>query len=396
MTSGRPPLLRIVAWGVATMSVCVLAVAGVAGLTTPASLPVQHLATGDVGWWVAYFTFSIVGGLVAARRPDHRIGWLMLAAGAVNALAQGAQQYAEWGLARHPGSLPGADVASWLTSFSWSPAITILVLVLVYFPTGQLASRRWRWLPWVAVACTAIIVVTSAVDLWSRRGMRLLVPNSDVLESTTFAGHVIAVLWPFIPICAISAMVSVALRWRRSRGVERQQLKWLVLAGAVSAPMIVVGEVVSSKSALYTPAQLLNSPAWCGIAIALAVLRYRLYDIDHIVSRTVTYAIVTGVVVGVYVTVVAAADAVVGSSSSVAVAASTLIAAAVFQPARRSVQRAVDHRFNRAAYDAQRTVDEFSARLREQVDVAHVHADLVATVERAVQPASVSVWLAAG
>ena len=389
----RPAVLSRLAWTVGALSVAALTVAGLAAITVPAGLDVQHVATSDIGWWTAYFTFAVVGALVAARRPEHRVGWLMLLAGAVNAFAQFASQYGIWGLARHPGSLPGADVAAWTTSFSWTPAISTTLLVLAYFPSGQLASRRWRWLPWLTVAATSVIVLTTAIDLWPLRGAQLLVENSDVLQST-WSGHVIQVLWPFVPICAIAAMVSIALRWRRSSGVERQQLKWLVLAGAVSGPMIIVGEMLPSSSPFYAPAQLLNSPAWCGLAMALAILRYRLYDIDHIVSRTVTYTIVTGVVVGVYVGVIATVDAILGSSSSVAVAASTLVAAAAIQPVRRRVQRAVDRRFNRAAYDAQRTVEAFSSRLREQVDADSVHADLVATVERAMQPVTVTVWLA--
>ncbi|HET6909482.1 MAG TPA: hypothetical protein VFH54_09105 [Mycobacteriales bacterium] len=389
----RNAMLRRVAWTVSGLSVVALVLAGLAGITLDRSLHVQQLAVSDIGWWISYFIFSIVGGLVAARRPDHRIGWLMLIAGAVNALAEASSQYAIWGLARHPGSLPGAAFASWVFSFSWTPAITTLLLVLAYFPNGRLASPRWRWLPCVAVAITAIIVGTSAVDLWPRRGPKLLSDNSDLLQST-WSGRVIGVLWPFVLICAIGGMLSIGLRWRRARGIERQQLKWLVLAGGISAPMIIVGELLRPSSSFYTTAQLLNSPTLIGAAIALAVLRFRLYDIDHIVSRTVTYAVVTGVVVGVYVVVVGTVDAILGAQSSVAVAASTLVAAAVFQPARSRVQRAVDRRFNRSAYDARRTVEDFSARLREQVDVGHVNADLVATVEQAVQPATVSVWMA--
>jgi hypothetical protein len=383
----------ILAWAVAGVSAVLLVLSAIAGATVPSSLHVQRLAASDLGWWLAYFTFTIVGGLVAARRPDHRVGWLMLLAGGVNAFAQATAQYAVWGLARHPGSLPAADIASWAFSFAWTPAVASLVLLLAYFPDGRLASRRWRWVPCMAVAVTTVIVASTAVDLWPRRGPGLLVTNSDVLRST-WSGRVIGVLWPFVLLSAIGAMLSVAVRWRRSHGTERQQLKWLMLAALVSAPMIIVAEALHQSSPLYTAAQLLNSPAWCAIAIALAVLRYRLYDIDHIVSRTVTYAIVTGVVVGVYVGVIATADAILPSSSSIAVAASTLAAAAVIQPVRRRVQHAVDRRFNRAAYDASRTIESFSARLREQVDVDNVHADLVATVEQAVQPASVSVWLA--
>jgi hypothetical protein len=371
-----------------------LAAAAVAGATVDPSLHVQRLTTGDLGWWVAYFTFSIVGGLVAARRPGNRVGWLMLIAGAVNALAEGAGQYGVWGLVRHPGSLPGADVASWLSSYAWTPAITALVLVLAYFPDGRLASRRWRWVPALALACTTVIVVTSGLNLWSRRGPALLADNADVVKST-YAAHVINVLWPFVPICAIAAMASIAVRWRRSHGAERQQLKWLVLAGVVSAPMIIVGEVMPHSSRFYVVAELLNSPAWCAIAIALAVLRYRLYEIDRIVSRTVSYAVITGLLIGVYVGGVALTTRLLPLSSSVGVAASTLAAAALFQPLRQRVQRGVDRRFNRERYDANRTVDAFAARLRDEVDADAVRDDLLDTVVTAVAPANVSLWVPA-
>jgi hypothetical protein len=241
MTSSR--FARPVPWVTAALSLAVLAAAGVAGLTTDPSLRVQHLVASDLGWWLAYAVFSTVGAVIATRRPDNRVGWLMLFGGALNAFGQGAQQYAIWGLARHPGSLPGADIAAWLTTYLWTPSITVLILVLIYFPTGHLPSRRWRWLPIVAVACTTAIVLATAVDLWSRRGPELLVPDADEISST-FANHVIAALWPFVPICAIGGMVSIAMRWRRSRGIERQQLKWIVLAGVISGPMIPVAEFV--------------------------------------------------------------------------------------------------------------------------------------------------------
>jgi len=382
-----------VPWTVALCSVVVLGLAAAVGLTTDPALHVQRLAASDLGWWVAYATFSVVGAIVASRRPDNVVGWLMVLAGAVNALGEGAAYYAVWGLARHPGSLPVAWLGAWAMSFMWTPAIAVIVFVIAYFPNGRLASRRWRWLPWLAATCTTVIVAVTAVDLWGQPGRKLVSANTD-WELHTVSGHVIAVLWPFVPICAIGALVSVAVRYRRAGGIERQQLKWLVFAGIVSAPLILVDEVLPSDSPFATAVSLLNSPAFGAIAIALAILRYRLYDIDRIVSRTVSYGVVTAVVVGVYVGFVALTETVLGFSSGVAVAASTLAAAAAFQPLRRRVQRAVDRRFDRAGYDARRTVEAFANRLRDEVDVDRIHADLIATVDASVAPAMLTLWVA--
>ncbi|HET7529516.1 MAG TPA: hypothetical protein VFJ98_01000 [Mycobacteriales bacterium] len=389
----RAALRRHAPWVGAALSVVALALAAVVGLTTEPSLHVQRLAASDAGWWTAYAVFSVVGGIVASRRPENLVGWLMLTAGAINAFAAAAGQYAVFGLVRHPGSLPGADVVAWCWSFLWTPSIAALILVIAFFPTGRLPSGRWRWLPVMAVGCTTVIVLVTAVDMWSRRGAAL-VADDTAWEQGTTAGHVIDALWPFVPICAIAAMVSVGVRYRRAGGAERQQLKWLVLAGIVSAPMIIVDELLPSGSPLATPVALLDSPAWAAIAIALAVLRYRLYDIDRIVSRTASYAVVTGLVLGGYVGLVALTETVLGFSSSVAVAASTLLVAAAFQPVRRRVQRTIDRRFDRAAYDAGRLAEAFAQRLRDQVDVDAVSSDLLTTVESAVAPASLTLWLA--
>ena len=382
-------------WSVAVLSVGALALAAVVGLTTDPSLHVQRLVASDLGWWVAYAVFSVVGAIVASRRPDNVVGWLMLLAGAVNAFAQAAMEYGVWGLVRHPGSLPGADLGAWVMSFMWTPAIAAIVFVIAYFPNGRLASPRWRWLPWMTTLCSTVIVVVTAVDMWGHRGAKLLAANTD-WELHTVSGHVIAALWPFVPICAIGALVSVAVRYRRAVGVERQQLKWLVFAGIVSAPMILVDEVLPSSSRFAAVVSLLNSPMFGAIAIALAILRYRLYDIDRIVSRTVSYGLVTGVVVGFYVAFVALIETGLGFSSEIAVAASTLAAAALVQPVRRRVQRVVDRRFDRAAYDARQTVESFANRLRDEVDVDRIRGDLVTTVDMSVAPASVSLWVAAG
>jgi hypothetical protein len=381
-----------VPWAVAVLSVLALLASGAAGLTVDASLGVIRVRPTDAGWWVAYLTLTIVGAVVASRRPETPIGWLMLAGGAINALAQATGQYAVWGLARHPGSLPAASVAAWMSSYLWEPAIAVIVAMAAYFPTGRLVSPRWRWLPAVLVGATVVIVGVCAVGLWPLRGPRLIAENADVVTHT-YVGTVVSVVYPLVLIGAIAAMVSIVVRYRRAVGIERQQLKWLMWAAVVTAPGVVLGEVVGDNSAAGA-IQLLNSPAGFTVAAAFAILRYRLYDIDRIVSRTVSYVVLTGVVVGVYIGLVALAETVIGSSSSIAVAASTLVAAAVFQPMRRRVQRIIDRRFDRAAYDARRTAEAFAQRLRDQVDVDTVTADLMTTVNAAVAPTSVTMWMA--
>lgn len=321
------------------------------------------------------------------------MGWLMLAGGAVNAVAQLSGAYAIWGLVRHPGSLPGASVAAWMSSLLWEPAIALIVAVAAYFPTGHLLSTRWRWLPVTTTVASLGIVGSCAVGLWPLRGAALIAENADVIAHTWVA-KVVGVVYPIVLACALAALLSVVVRWRRARGIERQQLKWLMLAAAVTAPGVVVGLAINGQGDAAGIVQLLNSPAWFTIAAALAILRYRLYDIDRIVSRTVSYLAVTGVVVGVYIGFVALIETGLGFSSAVAVAASTLAAAAAFQPLRRRVQHAVDRRFDRAAYDARRTTEEFAHRLRDQVDVDQVRQDLLDTVALSVAPSAVTLWLA--
>jgi hypothetical protein len=268
-----------------------------------------------------------------------------------------------------------------------------VVTMFAYFPSGRLAGHRWRWLPVVLWVTTAVGAAGAAADMWRWRGPRL-VARDQTFARHTVSGDLIAVLWPVVLFCTVAALGSIVVRYCRAAGVERQQLKWLMLAAIVSGSMLLLGEVVHSPHSLAVAISVVNSPVWIVLASGLAVLRYRLYDIDRIVSRTVSYIAVTGVVVSVYVGAVALIETGLGFSSSIAVAASTLAAAALVQPVRRRVQRAVDRRFDRAAYDARRTAEAFAQRLRDEVDVDTISSDLVATVECAVAPASLTLWVA--
>ena len=353
-----------------------------------------QLTVGQVGWDLTHIVFACVGALVAARRPEHRMGWVMLAAGLVNGFALAVVEYGWWTLVVHPGSLPGGDVAAWLAAMTFAPAIAAIDLVAVYFPTGELPSRRWRWLPVVIVAGGVTTVVATGIGLWPvNDGAALLSAHGDPLQGT-LAGAIAGLGWLLVGLLGpVAAMVGIVVRYVRARGAERLQLKWLMVAAIVSAPFVVLPHLLPADTPARAVADAGNSPVLLAVAVALAVLRYRIYDIDRIVSRTVTYAVVTACVVGIYVGIVVTAETVIGSSSSVAVAASTLVAAAVFQPLRRRVQAMIDRRFNRPAYDARRTVDAFASRLRDDVYTDTVRDDLLSTVETAVAPAHVGIWL---
>jgi hypothetical protein len=356
------------------------------------------------GVWQAFiipFTaFSTVGWLVAVRRPTAPLGWLFLGIGvltAVGTLTDGIVL-----LALHRGwSAHGLVLFSaWVQMWYWYPLLLMATAyTLLLFPNG-LPSRRWRPVLWMLSLGLAAMVVTAALAPTVDVGTRLKVANpigvasdwNDVESSPVFKAAGVVLI-----ACLVASVVSLGVRFRRSRGLERDQLKWFFLGAAVLGVFVIASLVSptfnnSRADDLLAPIVLAAMPLACGFAI----LRYRLYDVDRIVSRAVSYLVVTGVVVALYVGVVALIESVLRFSSSVAVAASTLAAAAAFQPVRRRVQRAVDHRFDRAAYDARRTVEAFAGRLRDEVDVDTVRADLLTTVAATVAPVRLSLWVVGG
>lgn len=392
------PATRVRPWQIWTITGCftaLLLTAGVLGATTPVDLHVQRLGAGDVPWFTTAILFLPLGALIWSRRPENRVGPLFVAVGILNAIGDMGTQYAVWALVRHPGSLPGGGFAAWIGDLLWSPALGLLIVAMTLFPTGRLPSRRWRWIPWTLGAAVTLIVVTSAIGVWSLRGAGLLRTDVDVTRGTA-AYTIVGVVYPAVLVSALGAMVSLVVRYRRARDVERMQLKWLAVAVLFAGPALVIGEF-SSLSANHTVAAVagyLDSPLWMAVTATLAILRYRLYDIDRIVSRTVSYLVVTGALVGVYVACIVVTTAVFGGASSIRVAAATLAAAAAFQPVRRRVQRIVDRRFNRAKYDAGRTVDAFAVRLRDAVESDVVRADLLEVVRQALEPQHASLWVA--
>jgi len=360
-------------------------------------------SNGSVPAWFSA-AFALVGFVVAWRKPGNPLGWIMLAVGGFLALSEDASFYVV--AAYQLGGLPLGWVAL-LAQPTWAPAIVLVGLLIFLFPDGRLPSPRWRWALWLYLGVAALWAVgTLIVTVYAIASHRTGVDSGGNLllldHPAGFAAWWGVINDLFFPLLALGWLISVAaqaLSYRRASGERRQQLKWLlagsVLAGAGLAVATaqpfghtVFGQILGVASFV----SILTIPVCLGVAI----LRYRLYDIDRVISRTLAYAIVTGLLVGVYAGLVLLATEVLGLHGSVAVAASTLAAAALFSPVRRRVQHGVDRRFNRARYDADQTIAEFAARLQDAVDLDAVRADLAGVVDAALEPAHISVWLRPG
>ena len=329
----------------------------------------------------------VMGFVLASRRPENRIGWLFLVAGVALGLSGFANGYAAHALVVHHGSLPGGRWFAWLSNWTWVVPVTVLAFVFLLFPTGHLRSRRWRLAAWFVggvFALATVWMLIVATRLWAH----------PFPSSSPGAPGLTALLYRMtgflISAAVLVSVVALVVRFARSSGEERLQLKWCAAAALVLAVVFVVS--IWANSAIVN---VLQSLAFVGLwtAIAVAVLKYRLYDIDRIISRTLAYAIVTGLLIGLYAGLVLLATRVLTFHTPVAVAAATLAAAALFSPLRRRVQQVVDRRFNRARYDADRTVAAFAARLKDEVGLDSIRRDLADTVHTALEPAHVSVWI---
>jgi len=337
---------------------------------------------------------ATVGVVLASRRPRHPVGWLLLAFGLFLVATGAAAQYLAWGLVR-PGTLPAARYAALYYPASVFTALILLGFVLLLTPTGSLPAPRWRW--WaramVAVPVALLVVVTLApgsVDPYYQAvggpfdfhglGGVLLVANQVALAVTNLA--------------VVVAAGSLVVRFRRARGVERQQLRWVALAAAV---MVLAAVGVVAGLAIGATAVVTWAVSVCVVvlplAIGAAILRYRLYDLDRIISRTLAYGLLTVLLGGGYAGVVLGLSQLLGRQSSLVVAGATLAVAGVSQPARRRIQQVVDRRFNRRRYNTARTIEAFATRLRQQIDLDALTAELLTVVDQTMQPMSSSLWL---
>jgi hypothetical protein len=348
--------------------------------------------------------FASVGALTAARRSENLIGWLFSGYGLTSAVAAAADDYATHALVADPGSLPGAPFAAWIASFVIdSPGVGfgVFAILLLLFPDGRPASPRWR--PVVA-AVVATIAVLQAVTVFDPGSL----PAFPFVQNPLGVAFVRELQFLEVPLVLLllaliaASGISLVRRFRRARGEDRQQLKWVVAAGAflaatiVSAPVYWSGAVPERIGDVAWPVAFAVALATVPLACGFAILRYRLYEIDIIIRRTLVYAAVTATLAGAYLGLVLFLQLLsqpLTQGSDLAIAGSTLGVAALFRPVRRRIQEAVDRRFYRRRYDAERTLADFSARLREEVNLEALSADLRDAVRQTVQPAHVSLWL---
>jgi hypothetical protein len=359
---------------------------------------------GSLSFLVISWGFAVVGALIAVRRPRNPIGWLCLGFGLVGGSQVAAYSYAIHGLITDPGSLPGAVFAAWWAGWAASPVFAFVTSLLpLLFPTGRPPSPRWRPVLLLSLVTVAVATVSAAFSPGPLSGAAEFVNpvGVGILGEILPASFSSQSPWLFVA-SMLLASASLIVRYRRAQGPERQQLKWffgafLLVVGSLfigSAVGIVFGESRFSgfwSSAVF-PVTVLTIP----MAIGIAVLRYRLYDIDLLINRTLVYGVLTAILAAAYVGAIAALQVVlqpVTQGSQLAVAASTLVVAALFQPLRARIQRVVDRRFYRSRYDAERTVARFSGRLRDELDLAALSAELIGVVGETVRPARAGLWL---
>ncbi len=370
------------AWVVCAVALTVLALVLVLillGWSTP-------LPQGQTPWrdqavsLVGIFGAPVLGGLIASRRPENPYGWLWLGFGFGLAFQLLGESYAAYALVADPGSLPAPRAISRLLALGGALALALAPFLLLLFPTGRLPSRRWRPIAWIAGA--------SGAGLFA---LILLFDSPDQV-----GGVITAVTWVVVSalIAAIGlSALSLVVRYRRASGVERQQLKWLALAAVLTTASLVgqpLGEALwnlldaAATTALY-------------VAVGVAIFRHRLYDIDVIINRALVYGSLTVLLASAYVGCVvglqATLRALTGQESTLAIVASTLVIAALFNPLRRRLQALVDRRFYRRKYDARKTLGAFSARLRDETDLNALSGDVVGVVRETMQPAHVGFWL---
>lgn len=398
-------------WVIAASSGVAWTITSIGNIDAPASWGSTRL--GEYAFASMVLAFPLVGLAVLVRQPRNPFGWLLEGVGLSWALPGLIDAYAHYGLVVAPGSLPGPEVAAALNEGTWTWGILMMgVFVILLFPDGHLPGPRWRMVAWLAGAAAVMVPVAIALSpgiLEEAPVPGIVNPLAiEALEPAVLA--LTAISLPLVPICIIAAAVSLAQRLRHSSGIQRQQIKWLATAGGLVAALFamsllatLVAELATrgSPGVLPLPVRATQEASMVSflllpLAIGVAILRYRLFDIDLVINRALVYGSLTATLAGVYVGSVLLLQLVLRpltDESDLAVAVSTLAVAALFRPARSRIQALVDRRFYRRRYDAALALDAFAGRLRHQVDLDAVGADLLAAVRETVQPAHAAIWL---
>jgi hypothetical protein len=347
--------------------------------------------------------FSTMGAIVASRRSENLVGWLLCLYGLAQSISHFSAQYAIYALLAQPDSLPAGIAMAWVSSWLVPIIIGFSVFFILLFPTGRLPSRRWRWVTWLTVAFVLVGVILGA---FSSGPVESLGPIRNPVGIEGFSNIYNSILFTMVPtVLLVAAASSVFMRLRRAKGVERQQIKWFAYAAAATVIGLFLAYVIPT---------MIDTPLWferagyavliavipsLPISIGIAILRYRLYDIDIIINRTLVYGSLTAILAGVYFGSVTATQALFSILTDqqelpqVVVVTSTLLIAALFNPLRQRIQSFIDRRFYRRKYDARKTLEAFSAKLRDVTDLNALSDDLVGVVRETMQPAHVTLWL---
>ena len=402
------------AWSLAGLSLAMAAASVALYIATRSvQLPSSWGTGGDSAvliFLLPFLAFPMVGALIASSRPKNPIGWICLAVGIFWMLMLISTSYGMYGLVVRPGSVPFPATIGWLGEWMWAPAVGLLgIYLILLFPDGRLPSRRWRPLAWLS---GAVIILLSAGFALSPGPMDTLpwIRNPFGLEKYPWVADATLSLTLLIPVCILASAVSLVLRFLRSGGEEREQIKWLAFAALILglgfSSYVIPGNILPDDAGGADPlwANLLEdavtlSFAGVPVAVGIAILRYRLYEIDLIINRTLVYGSLTAMLALVYfggvATTQALFQALTGQEKQpqLAIVVSTLVIAALFNPLRRRIQSFIDRRFYRRKYDAAKTLEAFSAKLRDETDLHALSEDLVGVVQETMQPAHVSLWL---
>jgi hypothetical protein len=385
------------------MSFVVMGVFRLLNSSTPTADPRNPLVL-DFCFWLLFVSFATVGALVASRQPKNAIGWIFCWLGLSFSLGSASEEYALYALVTEAGSLPGAEGMVWLTAWFGGPIVfALFAIVFLLFPNGRLPSRRWRpvvWLELVAVVC--LVAFAFEPGELGNLGLVRVTNPFGIQGAAALLGTMSWVGFFTTLAVAVAGGISLVVRFRRARGVERQQIKWFAFSGVVFCAVFAAGPLLwslpqSSATVWIWPVLFLAGASTIPVAVGIAILRHRLYDIDVVINRTLVYGSLTATLALVYLGSVVGLQRVlspvVGEGNQLAVVVSTLLIAALFGPLRRRVQGFIDRRFYRRKYDAAKTLTLFGAKLRDEIELDALNEELLTVINETMQPAHVSMWL---